>query len=211
MRPTDTQCGLFAASKVLKKIWSNITYVENCWIEDRLWEEELRKFICTAQVVTAFKNLRIAQISVRPQRFMSVMVNEAELLEKFGIELVPLRGAVFVGTIKRIMQENQKEIDELVADIEKTIDMSRLKGQESCSGIGTWDYGGREKSISVMQSHVTAGIQFVQHLALRLVLCLVIYMTEVFLVPVRWIFMQRLRLLWRWLQQAIVVLHLPQI
>ena len=38
------------------------------------------------------------------------------------------------------------------------------------------------KSISVMQSHVTAGIQFVQHLALRLVLCLVIYMTEVFLV-----------------------------
>ena len=65
--------------------------MENCWIEDRLWEEELRKFICTAQVVTAFKNLRIAQISVRPQRFMSVMVNEAELLEKFGIELVPVR------------------------------------------------------------------------------------------------------------------------
>ena len=35
-----------------------------------------------------------------------------------------------MGTIKRIMQENQKEIDELVADIEKTIDMSRLRTRE---------------------------------------------------------------------------------
>ena len=135
MRPTDTQCGLFAASKVLKRYGVTFTYVENCWIEDRLWEEELRKFICTAQVVTAFKNLRIAQISVRPQQFMSVMVNEAELLEKFGIELVPITGAVFVGTIKRIMQENQKEIDELVADIEKTIDMSRLKDKRVVAAL----------------------------------------------------------------------------
>ena len=36
------------------------------------------------------RHARIAQISVRPQQFLSVMVNEAELLEKFGIEIVPI-------------------------------------------------------------------------------------------------------------------------
>jgi hypothetical protein len=41
-------------------------------------------------VVRAFRKLRILQISTRPTGFWSVMVNENELLEKFGIQVYPV-------------------------------------------------------------------------------------------------------------------------
>ena len=41
-------------------------------------------------VVKAFRGMRIAQIGSRPRQFLSVKVNESELLSKFGIEIVPI-------------------------------------------------------------------------------------------------------------------------
>lgn len=129
-RTTDSQCGMFACSKVMQRYGITFTYIENCRIEDSVFEKEFAQFLKVARVVDSFHNMRIGQISVRPQQFLSVMVNEGELLEKFGIELVAITGAQLVNTIKDVMEENQDEIDELVADIEKTLDLSRLKDKK---------------------------------------------------------------------------------
>ena len=68
----------------------SFTYIHNCWLEDKAFEEGLIDFLRVASVVKTFKNLRIGQISLRPKPFLSVMINEGELLEKFGIEIVPI-------------------------------------------------------------------------------------------------------------------------
>lgn len=134
-RPTDSQCGIFAATKVLQRYGVTFTYIENCHVTAPAFADGFRRFVSTAQIVKAFRHARIAQISVRPQQFLSVMVNEAELLEKFGIEIVPISGAQVVNTIKRVMAENGDEIDELVADIEKTLDMSKLDDKRTVAAI----------------------------------------------------------------------------
>ncbi len=134
-RPTDSQCGIFAATKVLQRYGVTFSYIENCHVTAPAFEAGFRRFISTAHIVKAFRHARIAQISVRPQQFLSVMVNEAELLEKFGIEIVPISGAQAVNTIRRVIDECPDGIDELVADIEQTIDMSQLEDKRTVAAI----------------------------------------------------------------------------
>ena len=130
-RPTDSQCGIFAASKVLRRYGIKFTHIENCKINDTLFENGFKVFIQTARIVSTFKKRgRIAQISVRPQQFLNLMVNEGELLEKFGIEVVPITGIELIDTIKIIQKKENDQIDALLAEIEETIDLSLVPDKE---------------------------------------------------------------------------------
>ena len=125
-RPTDTQCGLFAASKVLMRYHVKFTYIENCRLNDPVFEREFAGFLGTARIVAAFKRLRILQISVRPQQFLGVMINEAELLEKYHIEIVPVTATELFDTIRKVREEKREQIQELVRDMERDINLDRL-------------------------------------------------------------------------------------
>lgn len=89
-RCTDSQCGLMATGKVLRQFNVPFTYMTNCHLEDETFERVLNNFMAAAQVVKAFHGMRIGQIGVRPEPFWSVKCNELQLLEKFGIEIVPV-------------------------------------------------------------------------------------------------------------------------
>jgi len=134
-RPTDSQCGIFAASKDLRRHGVKFTYIENCEINNVIFEKGFNTFIETARIVSAFRRARIAQISVRPQQFLNLMVNEGELLEKFGIEIVPITGTELIDTIKIIQKKEGEQIDALLTDIEKTIDLSKLQDKRVMAAI----------------------------------------------------------------------------
>ncbi len=89
-RLRDTQCGLFATGKVLRRFHVPFTYMTNCRLNDPVFERGLRDFIAVCNVVKTFRNARILQIGPRPYEFYSTMFNEDELLERFGIECVPV-------------------------------------------------------------------------------------------------------------------------
>nr|WP_300825843.1 hypothetical protein [uncultured Schaedlerella sp.] len=145
-RPTDTQCGLFAASKVLQRYGIQFTYIENCRLEDPLFEKEFLKFIRCADIVSAFRSLRILQLSVRPQQFLGVMVNEGELLERFGIEVVPVTTSELFAEIARAEEEDQEEIESFCRE---TKEILRSSGTLNPSETG--------KHLEVLGA-VTAGI-----------------------------------------------------
>lgn len=126
VRQTDTQCGLFASSKALQRYGVPFTYIENCWVDDKAFEEGLMKFIRAASVVKAFRNMRIGQISLRPKPFLSVMVNESELLERFGIEIVPITGVEIIDKVNGILNKRTEEVRDLVADIKGKVDCSAM-------------------------------------------------------------------------------------
>lgn len=134
-RPTDSQCGIFAASKNLRRYGVKFTYIENCAINDVIFEKGFNTFIETTRIVSSFRRARIAQISVRPQQFLNLMVNEGELLEKFNIEIVPITGTELIDTIKIIQKKEGDQIDALLADIEKTIDLSQLQDKRVMAAI----------------------------------------------------------------------------
>lgn len=86
----DAQCGVFASSKVLMRFGVPFTYIENCRVEEDTFTQGVRDFLAAAGVAKAMHAPRIGQISVRPAAFWSVKSNEAELLERFGVEVVPI-------------------------------------------------------------------------------------------------------------------------
>jgi L-fucose isomerase-like protein len=89
-RHTDSQCGLFATGKVLRQFGVPFTYMTNCTLDDPTFERVLKNFLAAAEVIKAFNGMRIGQIGVRPETFWSVKYNEQQLLERFGIEVIPL-------------------------------------------------------------------------------------------------------------------------
>lgn len=134
-RATDTQCGIFAASKVLRRHGITFTYIENCEISDSKFAHGFKSFLDVARIVKSFKSGRVAQISVRPQQFINLMVNEGELLERFGIEIIPVTGAELLDTIRLVEKKNKDEIEFLLNDIEKTVDVSNLTDKRKMAAI----------------------------------------------------------------------------
>lgn len=110
MRYTDSQCGLFGTSRQLQRCNIPFTYIETCRVEDKQFEEGFWKFVSVACMVKNFRNLRIAQVGMRPKPFCSVIFNEGELLQKFGIQVVPINLAVIIDKYNRILAERDDEL-----------------------------------------------------------------------------------------------------
>ena len=112
-RLRDTQCGLFATGKVLRRFRVPFTYMTNCRLNDPVFERGLRDFMAVCNVVKTFRNMRILQISTRPFDFWSTMCNEGELLEKFGIQLSPIPMPELTQAMKDVKENSPEEIKEV--------------------------------------------------------------------------------------------------
>lgn len=120
VRLRDTQCGLFATGKVLRRFKVPFTYLTNCRLDDPVFERGVRDFIAVCNVVKTFNNIRILQISTRPFEFWSTMCNEGELLEKFNIQLSPIPMTELVEEVKSV-RGNKAELSQMIAYIEKNM------------------------------------------------------------------------------------------
>ncbi|NLL95517.1 MAG: hypothetical protein GX227_00165 [Clostridiaceae bacterium] len=120
-RQTDTQCGLFASSKSLLRLGVPFTYIENCRITDDAFTKGFTDFIRVASVIKAFRTMRIGQISLRPKPFLSTMANEGELLERFGIEVIPINTVMIMKNFEQIKKEKTSEINALAEDISNRV------------------------------------------------------------------------------------------
>lgn len=121
-RLRDTQCGLFATGKVLRRFKVPFTYLTNCRLEDPVFERGVRDFMSVCNVVKTFKHMRILQISTRPFEFWSTMCNEGELLEKFNIQLSPIPMTELIETIKAT-ESAPGALDETLSYIESHFDI----------------------------------------------------------------------------------------
>ncbi|MBS5955524.1 MAG: L-fucose/L-arabinose isomerase family protein [Clostridiales bacterium] len=114
IRLRDSQCGLFATGKVLRRFRIPFTYLCNCRLEDEEFERGIRNFLAACNVVKTFRKTRILQIGPRPFDFWSTMCNEGELLERFQIQLAPIPMPELTAEIKRV-REDKETIQEIMA------------------------------------------------------------------------------------------------
>lgn len=108
VRLRDTQCGLFATGKVLRRFQVPFTYLTNCRLSDPVFERGVKDFLAVCNVVKTFKNIRILQISTRPFDFWTTMCNEGELLEKFNIQLSPIPMPELTEEMKAVKKDEEK-------------------------------------------------------------------------------------------------------
>ena len=114
VRLRDTQCGLFATGKVLRRFQVPFTYMTNCRLSDPVFERGIKDFLAVCNVVKTFRHIRILQIAPRPYDFWTTMCNEGELLEKFNIQLAPIPMPELMDAVKAAKAEGtevQKVVD----------------------------------------------------------------------------------------------------
>lgn len=114
IRLRDSQCGLFATGKVLRRFGVPFTYMTNCRLEDEAFERGVKDFLAVCNVVKVFRHTRILQIGPRPFDFWSTMCNEGELLEKFNIQLSPIPIPELTAQVKKALEEGT-QVAEVVA------------------------------------------------------------------------------------------------
>ena len=122
-RLRDTLCGLFASSKILTKLGVPFTYIENCEVEDSIFHEGLDTFIRVSNVVKKFKNARIGIIGNRIDFFWSTIVNENELLQKFGIEVLPFDLVKVVRMTRELAEENRRDYLNEIVELKKRVNL----------------------------------------------------------------------------------------
>ncbi|MGI6315776.1 MAG: L-fucose/L-arabinose isomerase family protein [Christensenellales bacterium] len=125
-RGRDTQCGMFAASKVLLRHGVKFSYIYNIPAETEEFRNGFETFARAAAVVKCLKGLRIAKIGARPQPFLSVITDEGQLISKLGVTTVPISPAAIITLAKKLVEEKDPEFEAYYRDVTGRIDFSRL-------------------------------------------------------------------------------------
>lgn len=165
-RLRDTQCGLFATGKVLRRFQVPFTYLTNCRLSDPVFERGMKDFLAVCNVVRTFRNMRILQISTRPYEFFTTMCNEGELLEKFNIQLSPIPMPELTDEIRKVREEGtevKKDVayckekmeilikeEELESVAALKVAMKRLAVKYGCQAIGIQCWNQLQSEIGIM-------------------------------------------------------------
>lgn len=126
MRPTDSQCGLFGVSRQFQRYHIPFSHLPCCRVDSDEFKEGFYSFVRVACMVKNFTNLRIGQIGSRPLPFFSVIWNEGELMEKFGIRVKALNFAIVEQKMKEVLETGGAEIEQLVTYFKDNYKMDDL-------------------------------------------------------------------------------------
>ncbi len=126
MRYTDSQCGLFAISKQLRRYHVPFTYIENCPVDSDEFKDGINKFFSVATMVKNFKNLSVTQVGTRLAPFKSVMYNELELTQKFGMNISNVNMAQVEAKFNKMINSKSYELIGDIKEIKEKYDVSGL-------------------------------------------------------------------------------------
>lgn len=111
-RFTDSQCGIFGVSRQLQRYNLPFSFIETCGVNSDIFAKGFQKFISVACMVKNFTGMRIAQVGMRPKPFCSVIFNEGELMQRFGLQIVPVNLAVVIDRYNKILTERDAELEQ---------------------------------------------------------------------------------------------------
>jgi len=165
IRLRDSQCGLFASGKVLRRFRVPFTYMTNCRLTDPEFARGIDVFLRVCNIVKTFRSIRILQISTRPYDFLTTMCNEGELLERLNIQLAPIPMTELTQMMEKV--KDSEEAKETLKYIKNNMDiktgeeaaiataslktaMGRLAGQYHCNAIAIQCWNALQAEIGIM-------------------------------------------------------------
>lgn len=126
MRPTDSQCGLFGVSRQFQRFGIPFSHIPCCRVESEEFKEGFEQFVRVSCMVKNFTGMRIGQIGTRPVPFFSVIWNEGELMQKFGVKIIPINWAVFQDRFYKNKENKMDEIAKYVQFFKDNYEMDDL-------------------------------------------------------------------------------------
>ncbi len=122
-RYTDSQCGIFGISRLLQRNNIPFSHINTCKVDSDTFVRGFQKFLSVSCMVKNFRNLKIMQVGMRPRPFYSVIFNEGELMQRFGIRCIPVNIGVVVDKYNRILAERDEELAEGARLIESRFEL----------------------------------------------------------------------------------------
>ena len=129
MRPTDSQCGLFGVSRQMQIFHIPFSHINCCEVDSDEFKEGFESFVRVVCMVKNFSGLRIGQVGARPTPFFSVIWNEGELMEKFGIKIIPINFAIIEQRMNAVLEEKPAEMSEIADYIRSNYKLDELTPQ----------------------------------------------------------------------------------
>ncbi len=114
VRPTDSQCGLFGISRQMQRYNIPFSHIPCCNVDDEEFKEGFMRFARVANMVKNFDSLRIGQVGTRPAPFFSVIWNEGELMQNFGLRIIPVNLAILQDRFNKVKEANSPDIEKYV-------------------------------------------------------------------------------------------------
>lgn len=129
-RLRDSLCGTLATSGVLRTLRVPFSYIPTCRAGDAEFQTGFDRFLRAARVVKSLRTMRIGQIGQRIDFFWSTIVDEADLLRRFGIQVLPIDMVEFIGKIKRRTEQNRAAYLDELREHQKWIDFNHFRDED---------------------------------------------------------------------------------
>ena len=123
-REKETQCGLFAATKVLLNYGVTFSYIWNCEADSPDFVRGFDTFVRVASVLKILRNANVAEIGDRPKDFYSVIHNQQFLIEKLNITVKPIPLAAIRSLAFDMLKKKERELTDYHTDFTARIDCS---------------------------------------------------------------------------------------
>ena len=135
-RLRDSLCGMFASSKVLRKLKVPFTYIENCRIDDPALAQGIDTFIRATHVADALRSgIRIGHIGQRIDFFWTTIINESELLDRFNVEVLPLDMVDFINGVRSRAQDNAGAYRDELSRLRETIIIEGFEDEDAMLNV----------------------------------------------------------------------------
>ena len=129
-RLRDSLCGTLATSGVLYALRVAFSYINNCRVEDAEFRRGVERFVGAARVVKRLRSMKIGQVGQRIDFFWSTISNEADLLQRFGIQVVPIDLADMCRTVRQRTQANLAAYREELVEYKKWISFNHYRDED---------------------------------------------------------------------------------
>ena len=136
-RQKETQCGLFAATKVLLNYNVKFSYIWNCGPDSPDFVKGFEKFVRVSFILKSLRNANIAEIGDRPKDFYSVIHNQQQLIQKLNITVKPITLLAIKDLTFDIIKKREKEFTDYVKDYKSRVDCSGVEDdfiEKTCAG-----------------------------------------------------------------------------
>ncbi len=107
-RLRDSLCGTLATSKVLYSLRVPFSYIVNSHPESDTFSQGFDRFCRAARVVKTIKTMRVGIFGQRVDFFYSTIGSEIDLLQKFGIQLIPYEMALLIDRVLHREREQRE-------------------------------------------------------------------------------------------------------
>ena len=125
-RNSDSFCGTLSISSGLYRRNITFLFLGIVFPEEKIFTDKVLSFAQTCSAIKGFVKTKVGLIGPRPYPFETCTINEANLVSKFGIRVVPISLLAISDEMDKV-KDNEKKVRDIIDEVKSKADCSLIK------------------------------------------------------------------------------------